>query len=469
MLRNRGILRVVVLIGIFFLVFQLTNCVSARWGSESLNDNTFADFYASQQSEPVYTTHKLTGIPSPRITSNPISINGDQDFITQAQNNGWPGSGSADDPYLIENLDISQPYSYGISIRNTRVFFYINRCTLTGNDRGIVLLDLKNAILGNNTFQNNGHGILMGYVENVNITLNSFNNNDEGLGLLSPDELGLNTNFIRLNSFTENGISIYDNGFPNHYNCSINYYSDYEGTDVDYDCIGDSPYPIYGLADNYDPYPAMYEPKPPTWVTPPVDKTLELLNPLSYDLDASTRPPLNGNTWELNNTAFFSIDVNGLITNTTFLPVNNFGLRVKVSNVYEIPLVGRFTVGVRDTIPPTWNSLDNFTMSFGLPVAIQLDALDISGIMYWEVNDLFRFSISNTGFLTSNYILSVGQYELVVNASDPYENTVSKTIQVIITELRLFIFILAANLAFFIPTIILAAVLILKTRPSQQG
>lgn len=59
----------------------------------------------------------------------PIMIDGDEDFSNQ----GWPGFGTEEEPFVIENLKITEgPES--IYIRNTRAYFEIRNCSTVSHD-----------------------------------------------------------------------------------------------------------------------------------------------------------------------------------------------------------------------------------------------------------------------------------------------------------------------------------------------
>ncbi len=61
----------------------------------------------------------------------PIRINGDEDFASQAADEGWPGDGSEEDPYIIEGYEIDgSGHGYGIYIGNTTVHFVVRNCYL---------------------------------------------------------------------------------------------------------------------------------------------------------------------------------------------------------------------------------------------------------------------------------------------------------------------------------------------------
>ncbi len=78
----------------------------------------------TRQAHPAYVSHA------------PIVIDDDSDFATQ----GWPGSGTEADPYVIEGLNITTEGTC-IDIRSTTVYFVIRNCLLvsTGTDSQYVI------------------------------------------------------------------------------------------------------------------------------------------------------------------------------------------------------------------------------------------------------------------------------------------------------------------------------------------
>ncbi|MFW9888882.1 MAG: right-handed parallel beta-helix repeat-containing protein [Candidatus Thorarchaeota archaeon] len=107
---------------------------------------------------------------------DPILIESDDDFVTQ----GWPGSGTAEDPYVIEGLWIERVYEVrNIVISSTTVDFIIRNCYLeadifgiqlgwTGSVAGSVRIH-NNSIIGD---EGEGYGINVGGVINSTITQN---------------------------------------------------------------------------------------------------------------------------------------------------------------------------------------------------------------------------------------------------------------------------------------------------------
>ena len=148
------------------------------------------------------------------------------------------------------------------------------------NFDGIFLYEsTNNAIYGNNITNNYGRGIITQYSSNNCLSLNNITNNILGFYLIasSNNTLSLNnitnntnygiylssssTNKIFHNHFVGNTVqarvdsSIYPNIWDYGYPSGGNYWSTYNGPDVNHDGIGDTPYVIG--ANNTDRYPLM--------------------------------------------------------------------------------------------------------------------------------------------------------------------------------------------------------------------
>ncbi|UJG44064.1 MAG: right-handed parallel beta-helix repeat-containing protein [Candidatus Heimdallarchaeum endolithica] len=103
--------------------------------------------YLSVSSD-IYLTNNIN------LKDSPISITSDSDFISL----GFPGSGTEEDPYIIENYFIEgiQRKGLGINIFGTTKYFIIRNCILKNFERGIVISNCKEgtAKLENNTIIN---------------------------------------------------------------------------------------------------------------------------------------------------------------------------------------------------------------------------------------------------------------------------------------------------------------------------
>ena len=125
------------------------------------------------------------------LTGNPIYINDwrcKYSWRKTSQKNDWcSGSGTLEDPYILENIIIDGQNSGScITIRNSRAYFIIRNCTLYNSGgrsifnwvAGIKLVNTKNGLLLNNTCSfNNGDGILEICGYNNNFSKNTINYN----------------------------------------------------------------------------------------------------------------------------------------------------------------------------------------------------------------------------------------------------------------------------------------------------
>ena len=104
-----------------------------------------------------------------KIAHDPIHIIGDGNFT--AQNGVTGGSGTADDPYIIEGWEINASTSHGIWIENTHAHVVIRNCTVydgvIGDFHGIYIYNAENVTLENCTVINDKDGILIKYSGNI--------------------------------------------------------------------------------------------------------------------------------------------------------------------------------------------------------------------------------------------------------------------------------------------------------------
>jgi parallel beta-helix repeat protein len=135
----------------------------------------------------IYIKRFTAGIPTPHP---PILITHDDDFVTQC----WPGSGTPENPYRIEDLFIDLESASGscIAIYNTRAYFIIDNCHLTGAsagnewdyDAGIFLSNVANGKIINNKCTENNYGILIEYSNENTLTNNTLTTN-RWMGILT--------------------------------------------------------------------------------------------------------------------------------------------------------------------------------------------------------------------------------------------------------------------------------------------
>ncbi|MFX1484549.1 MAG: nitrous oxide reductase family maturation protein NosD, partial [Promethearchaeota archaeon] len=128
----------------------------------------------------------------------PIAIDGDINFNATIQSEGWFGNGTQSNPYLIENLliDLGGISGNCISISNTRAYFIIQNCGLTGASvntySGIYLDNVTNGLLADNNCWHNDYGIKIEDSSNSTLSNNTcYNNNWYGIWLLRSGYIGV--------------------------------------------------------------------------------------------------------------------------------------------------------------------------------------------------------------------------------------------------------------------------------------
>ncbi len=193
------------------------------------------------------------------VPHKPIYIYGDDAFTWE--NGVVGGSGTADDPYIIEGWIIDTlGYDYGIYIDHTTAHFVIRNCVVSypQEKAGIYLTAVKNGRIEKSSVYGGRIGIQLIATQGVTITETAIGYCDQGI-VLSGASHG---NLIYGNTIIGCGLPASDKGQGNHwyYQGKGNYWSDYQGQDLDGDGIGDTPYELVP-----DRFPLM---KPPVKLPP---------------------------------------------------------------------------------------------------------------------------------------------------------------------------------------------------------
>ena len=177
----------------------------------------------------------------------PIYIYGNDGFTIE--NGVMSGSGTAEDPYIIEGWCVDSPRAdYGIYIDHTTAHFVIRDCVIERTRlAGIYFNTVRNGRV---------EGAQIGLADTAVYLLDSAENVFEG-NVVAESRYGVvmgansRDNLIVGNTFLGNGMNGYD---PYRWNawfeaCRGNYWSDYDGGDHDGDGIGDVAY--YRVLDRY--------------------------------------------------------------------------------------------------------------------------------------------------------------------------------------------------------------------------
>ena len=238
----------------------------------------------------------------------------------------------------------------------------------------------------NNTFSklsilNNGIGIwLLGYCDNNNFINNEFiNNSHAGIkshfcdyNLFSNNLFKDNhlygfyfdsfseRNLVYRNVFINNAIHAYDESTQNYWDNGIlgNYWDDYNGSDLDFDGIGDTPYNISGTTGNQDNFPLIYPPYPEILIMKPSENTIFGATPPEFEISLQGFNIVK--TWyTIDNGAhnYTIIELSGTINQTAWNSAANGPVTIRFYAKDEAGNVGQSSITItkrstQEQIPP---------------------------------------------------------------------------------------------------------------------
>lgn len=158
------------------------------------------------------------------IKHGSIYINGNDNFISTAEKEGWAGNGTEDNPFIIENYDIdARGAGNAIMISNTDLHFVIRNCMVYNAawlsnpylaGEGIAMYNASNGSIFNNTaFSNDGDGIDLQIANNVAVYNNEVSSNyDDGIHITESENIQVYNNTVSTND--DDGIYV-DGGSMN--------------------------------------------------------------------------------------------------------------------------------------------------------------------------------------------------------------------------------------------------------------
>jgi hypothetical protein len=156
--------------------------------------------------------------------------------------------------------------------------------------------------------------------------------------------------------------------------------TDEEGLSDDFEvCAGTNPALIDTDGDTYSDYweftncsNPLDDLFPPTWEQTPTDQVVDFGLDFHYDLNATD--PSGIDTYWLNVTTHFTIDDQGIITNTIALDIGDYGLQVSVNDTLGYILTATFTVTViqTTTLPPPIPGFHGVAILLGVVTALGL-------------------------------------------------------------------------------------------------
>ncbi len=152
----------------------------------------------------------VTWVPT-LTTANPhpaIAIDGDADLAGQAAANGWPGSGTAADPYVIADVTISATTPQGIRaanvvLKNLDAHLVLDNVHLLGGvdryDQGIFARNVDNLTIRDSLFEGEGTGLVVESFpagDNIRLERNTFSTLGNSMTFINTNELVVDSNVI---------------------------------------------------------------------------------------------------------------------------------------------------------------------------------------------------------------------------------------------------------------------------------
>ena len=204
--------------------------------------------------------HKLLQ-DSSKYPRNTIYLDGNIDWAFFKDFGECSGYGNLTDPYVIKDFKIgNEPSKSCILVENSDIYFKIENCTLFNSDKGIELINVKNAILYDNNCSNNAFGISIINSTYVNATKNIVNYNDvHGLELQYSDNNIISANTLNNNNnsglylYESNNNTIVDNTDTISYNGIYGIYLELSNfNNISKNTINYNQYGIYLYQSNYN-------------------------------------------------------------------------------------------------------------------------------------------------------------------------------------------------------------------------
>jgi len=147
------------------------------------------------------------GLAEAMVTRDPILIDGNASFTPA--NGVTSGSGTENNPYIIEGWDINASSANGIEIRNTTAYFVIRNCYVHNvGYYGIWFFNVTNGKIDNNLVENNSTGIYLVGSNNNFISNNIVGNSEYGIWIYRSDNNIISNNVAENNNY---GILLYSN------------------------------------------------------------------------------------------------------------------------------------------------------------------------------------------------------------------------------------------------------------------
>lgn len=195
----------------------------------------------------------------------------------------------------------------------------------------------------------------------------------------------------------------------------------------------------------------------PQFLVLPTNQVSELGTPLSYSIECSDTSGIS--KYIVNDTIYFEVNNNGILTNKTTLKKGVYSLNVSVNDTLNNINNAIFSVSVRDTTKPVFDpEPENEVIAIDEVFTYVIHAKDFSSVNYSLTSGNELFVIDNdTGIINSKDKLGLGLYEYTVLVVDEDGNELSKTLTVNVVDMPTWV-IPPINLTIEYPTGVLESI-----------
>ncbi len=175
---------------------------------------TLESDWIEYEREPALKSNEDFELTASYTEHEPIQINNDTELNQTALDEGWNGTGSEEDPYIIEGYDIDgDDYGYALYIGNTTDHFVVRDCYLHDADdsdsndyweeAGLQLYNITNGSIKNNDVSSNDlYGLYLEESNDITIFNNTVSSNyyEDGIYFTNSDN-----NIVENNTVSSNG------------------------------------------------------------------------------------------------------------------------------------------------------------------------------------------------------------------------------------------------------------------------
>jgi parallel beta-helix repeat protein len=364
-------------------------------------------------------------------------VNVSVDFVNLTGFNiTYSGSNEFDAGIELNNVSHCNIFNNSYSNNSFGIYLYnsssnsITNNSIFNNDEGIYLSNSSSNNISFNSCSNNTEGIYLNSSSNNNITNNSFLNNQVGINLTLSS-----SNFIYHNRLIDNTNQSYDdtnngNQWDNGYPSGGNYWSDYNGVDLNWtptqdvlspDGIGDTPY--YIDLDSKDNYPLMSpinEIGPRIFLISPANNSViqpgvildfyvydEDLYTVNYSIDGGLEQPF---------TTPFDVSTSGWVEGGHSFQINALDMEGNSNSLWYF-----FTIDSMKPIITLGSPLNNSIILSGTILDFSVIDLNLLGANY-SVNGGSNISLTDPFNISTSGWLD-GDYTVQINAQDEAGNS----------------------------------------------